>query len=224
MATDSHQEKEVQNLYRVRYTVLELLSDRGYAVMEDDTDLQLSREEFERRFETNANRDWLTMLKQKQNDPTDQIYVFFPDEVRGKALGVKPIAAKAARMERDGVNRALIILQTGLTPYARQAVERVNDAGRFRIEVFLENELLINITKHQLVPEHVVLSPEEKRMLLSRYKLKESQLPRIQKTDPIARYFGLTQGMVVKITRPSEVSWIILRSIFFCASLTILNM
>lgn len=43
-----------------------------------------------------------------------------------------------------------------------------------------------------------MLTPEEKVEILQRYKLKESQLMRIQASDPVARYFGLKRGQVQK--------------------------
>lgn len=196
-------EQEISRLFRIRRTILEMLRDRGYVVLDSEEDLKMDRETFGRAFiAASGSRESLTMLKQKADDPSDQIYVFFPEEAKGKALGVKPIAMKAERMEKDTVYRSIVVLQTGLTPHAKQAVERLSVGQRFRMEIFFENELLVNITQHVLVPKHELLSDEDKNALLKRYKLKESQLPRIQRSDPIARYYGLVQGDVVKITRP----------------------
>lgn len=69
---------------------------------------------------------------------------------------------------------------------------------------FQETELLVNITHHVLVPSHTVLSEADKRALLARYRVRDAQLPRIQAADPVARYFGLARGQVVRIVRPSE--------------------
>jgi DNA-directed RNA polymerase I, II, and III subunit RPABC1 len=105
-------------------------------------------------------------------------------------------------MKEQGVSRAILVVQQGMTSVAKQAL--ATPEFSFRMEHFQESELLVNITQHQLVPKHVVLTQEEKTTLLKKYKLKETQLPRIQMQDPVARYYGLSRGQVVKIIRPSE--------------------
>lgn len=41
-------------------------------------------------------------------------------------------------------------------------------APKYTLEQFLEAELMVNITEHELVPEHVVMNNEEKTELLAR--------------------------------------------------------
>jgi DNA-directed RNA polymerases I, II, and III subunit RPABC1 len=81
-----------------------------------------------------------------------------------------------------------------------EAVPKMN----FSFNVFFEVELVVNITEHEIVPRHRLLSLEEKRDLLVKYMVKDDQLPRILITDPVAKYCGLRRGDVVEIERESE--------------------
>ncbi|KAE8294355.1 DNA-directed RNA polymerases I, II, and III subunit RPABC1 [Larimichthys crocea] len=169
-------EEETYRLWKIRKTIMQLCHDRGYLVTQDELDQTL--DEFKSQFgdkpsEGRPRRTDLTVLVAHNDDPTDQMFVFFPEEPK-----------------------------MGMTPSAKQSL--VDMAPKYILEQFLQQELLINITEHELVPEHIVMTKEEVTELLARYKLKESQLPRIQAGDPVARYFGLKRGQVVKIIRPSE--------------------
>ncbi|KAI8773152.1 DNA-directed RNA polymerases I II and III subunit RPABC1 [Biomphalaria glabrata] len=195
-------QQETYKLWRIRKTVMQLCHDRGYLVTQEELDQTLDG--FKAQFgdkpsERKPSRSDLIVLVAHNDDPTDQMFVFFPDESK---VGIKTIKTYCQRMQEENIMRAIIVVQQGMTPSAKQAL--VEMAPKYILEQFIESELLINITEHMLVPEHKVMTPEEKVELLNRYKLKESQLPRIQQGDPVARYFGLKRGQVVKIIRPSE--------------------
>jgi DNA-directed RNA polymerase I, II, and III subunit RPABC1 len=105
-------------------------------------------------------------------------------------------------MITQNIMNAILIYQKSLTPSANKVTQEM--APKYHIELFQEAELLVNITKHVLVPQHIVLAADEKKTLLAKYKVRDNQLPRIQPSDPVARYYGLKRGQVVKIIRPSE--------------------
>uniref|UniRef100_A0A2P2I0E3 DNA-directed RNA polymerases I, II, and III subunit RPABC1 n=1 Tax=Hirondellea gigas TaxID=1518452 RepID=A0A2P2I0E3_9CRUS len=193
---------ETYKLWRIRKTIMQLCHDRGYLVTQEE--LEQTLEQFKEQFgnkpsERRPARSDLIVLVAHNDDPTDQMFVFFPDE--GK-VGVRTIKTYCTRMQEENIQRAVIVVQSGMSFSAKQAL--VDMAPKYILEQFLESELLINIMEHDLVPEHVVMTPEEKQELLTRYKLKDNQLMRIQQGDPVARYFGLKRGQVVKIIRSSE--------------------
>ncbi|KAH9589101.1 RNA polymerase [Trypanosoma melophagium] len=74
------------------------------------------------------------------------------------------------------------------------------------IQLFEEEALAYNIARHETVPPHVVLSPEETRTFLQSRRLTLAQLPRILDDDPMVAYLGLTRGSVVRIMRESKES------------------
>uniref|UniRef100_A0A7N0V635 Uncharacterized protein n=1 Tax=Kalanchoe fedtschenkoi TaxID=63787 RepID=A0A7N0V635_KALFE len=187
---------ELHRLWRIRRTVMEMLKDRGYFV--DDNDINMSKQQLVNKYGENLKREDLVMTKAKLTS-SDQIFIFFPEEAK---VGVKTIKTYTNRMKSENVFRAILVVQQNLTPFARTCLSEI--ASKFHLEVFQEAELLINIKDHVLVPEHQVLSDVDKKNLLIRYTVKETQLPRIQVTDPVARYYGLKRGQVVRIIRPSE--------------------
>lgn len=112
-----------------------------------------------------------------------------------------PIFSFMNLMVENGANRGILIVGGRFSNLAKTMLA---DVSPLLVEYFRQEEVIIDITEHELVPEHVVLSPAEKSALLERYKLRETQLPRIQAGDPVARYYGMQRGQVVKIIRPSE--------------------
>ena len=61
----------------------------------------------------------------------------------------------------------------------------------------------IDVLKHELVPEHIILSDKEAKEVLKKYNVSIDQLPRIFDTDPVVRAIGAKPGQIIKIIRRS---------------------
>ncbi len=60
-----------------------------------------------------------------------------------------------------------------------------------------------NVLKHEMVPEHVVISDQEVQNLLTRYNIELRQLPKILVTDAACKEIGAKKDDVIKIVRRS---------------------
>jgi DNA-directed RNA polymerase I, II, and III subunit RPABC1 len=126
----------------------------------------------------------------------DIVVVFLIDE----SIGMKTIEFVDATMNSMNCSHYIVIYPMVLTSLAKKTMDKF----KHRIEYFSHDELKINLMGHELMPKVIVLTTEEKNDLLHSVRITESQLPKIQSTDPMARYFGLTKGDVIRVIRKSE--------------------
>lgn len=197
MSDDSHETEEIRKFYKAYRTVNEMLIHRGYNVPSED--LNKTFEDFHQEYKEKGSREHFSIYCSHSTNSSNTILVFFPEDLK---LGIPTIKKICEIMDNNDVVRGIVVMRVEVTAFARRALERINSS--FQLETFKQSELMINITNHTLVPKHEILSDKEKKDLLKQYSLKESQLPRIQKLDPVSRYFGAKPGQVFKIIRKSE--------------------
>lgn len=56
---------------------------------------------------------------------------------------------------------------------------------------------------HEMVPKHVILTEDERKVLLQKYNIQPEWLPLVKASDPVVRAIGGKPGDIVKILRKS---------------------
>ncbi|KAK1923017.1 RNA polymerase Rpb5, C-terminal domain-containing protein [Papiliotrema laurentii] len=193
-------DRELARLYRVTRTVHEMLADRGYNV-DDKWGANNPFHYFQEQHGSggSADRNSMCFSADHLTDAGDRVYVYFCAEKSVSKASIKTFIGSVERMQ---AKRGILIHPDKLSSVAGKAIQEMQ--AEFNLEAFKEADLLVNITQHFLVPKHTIMKPEEKTALLKRYRLKDTQLPRIMKDDPVAKYYGMKRGQVMKIERSSE--------------------
>ena len=193
---DEMNKDDLSRLFKVWKTIKKMMEVRGYEKDNEKIDYD----------------DWISKIRKEKImkgifrkkdviDPNKKIilyYQYFPDQ----KVNTDYIKQYLNLMRETKVNSGIIIISGKLSQQAKQKLQEINQ--ELQVEIFTVNELVVNITEHELVPKYILLSKEDKEILLKRYKIKENQLPKILVTDPVARFLGLKRGDVVKIIRNSE--------------------
>ena len=80
--------------------------------------------------------------------------------------------------------------------------EFVNDLlirKNYYVQVFGLENFLINVSHHQFVPKHTVLSKQETQDVLTKYNCTNKNIPTIKRDDAQAKYIGLRPKQICKI-------------------------
>jgi len=114
-----------------------------------------------------------------------------------RVVGVAYVNRLEKAMKAAGVEKGIIVANCRYTYAAKR------NSRKYGIELIPRIFPSFNIFKHKLVPKHEILSPEEAKELLEKYRVKPYQLPVIKASDIAAIAIGAKLGDILKITRNS---------------------
>jgi len=163
---------EMSRLANVHKTLLEMFAQRGY----HDVD------------STEENRILAVT--------TDGTQVCAYSNIIQK-LNADTIKSYIASLQSASISHGLLVFDGTVTPIVKNIVENLPDL-QMNIELFAADDLQYNITEHKLVPKHILMSKEEILAFKKKFGVK---IPKMLRSDPISRFYGLQKGDIVKVIR-----------------------
>ena len=147
----------------------EMLTQREYEIIEDE-------------------EDKIIALK----PDGDQMLVFFSDSPK---FNVKNIQVYISLMNELQIFHAIIVYKDGVTAFTKKAIDQ---SIEMKFELFAEEDLQYNITKHRYQPKFEKLSLDDAIILKKQFG---NNFPIIRKEDPISRFYNYQRGDVIKVIR-----------------------
>ena len=184
----------LDHVARVHTVVLEMCRDRGYDIESLRKQMGLTAEEMGQLIDNNvSNLRPLWFIVTKGPVATAVVYSVLP--------WVDASAAIGQYLDQEAVPKCLFIYVGGPTTSCRSEHRVINDV---EIDIYDFSQFLINPTKHSLVPKHTILSSTEKARVLAELRVTEAQIPLIQASDPIMRWYDAKPGDLIRVMRTSS--------------------
>lgn len=112
-------------------------------------------------------------------------------------FNVKSMGEYVSLMNELEVTHGIIIYKNTVTAMTKKTIEQ---SSKIRLEMFMDEDLQYNITKHRLQPKFEKLDFVEAENFKEKYGYK---YPTLRRDDPISRFLDYQRGDVVKVTRNS---------------------
>jgi DNA-directed RNA polymerase subunit H (RpoH/RPB5) len=196
---------EIERLWKAWITVMEMLIDRKYKIEED---YMMSLEDFEYWVCGNTDTAGSTMsavsaARKIMHDTLSSSSGTYISIFWTELMGISDVQEMVEIMKSEGIKHAIAIHNSKITPHAAMTL-RLLRVQKIIIEIFSENELQYNITRHEFVPKHIICSTETKKSIFQSYNIDANKIVKILSTDPVIRYMGAVKGQLIKIIRQSD--------------------
>jgi len=183
-------------LYKSRKIILDIMKIRGYDVV-DHTDFNINNIQA---MYSNKQMDMLLV----NHDTDKKIYIKYN---LNKKLGPKilyEIIDDLYEMDEILTNddNLLIITKDRVNDTQKKLLTEFYDKDNKFINIFNINDYLFNILNNDLVPEHKILTKEQKNEIMKEYNMKtDYEFPQISRFDPAALAIGIRPNEVCEILR-----------------------
>lgn len=203
--------KITEYLFNSRKIILQMLEGRGYDISDyknftkDDIGNMLS--DFNKNKESHELGTLDILVK---NNEKKKIYVKYNLDKFKQSKGITKLITDIYENVLT-TSDTLIFINSGrilLKNPKDNKVEEYNNINlrkKYFVQFFGIENLLFNVSHHETVPKHIILSNEEIKDLITQYNItKEKQISLIRREDPMAKYIGMKPGNVCKIIYPSK--------------------
>lgn len=205
-------DSNINSLEKIRNNAIDMLIERKYDKKTLENLHTFDHTDFIKAYKNNSIN---INVKHETKDEVAIVYFYNYREKRLKREDINMIidSIKVDMEDKYNYNLILVVKEKPHSLILKR-IDSINnndddddiDLKNLNVEIFYHHELIINITKHERVPKHIVLSEEEKNNILSIYKCNKEQIPQYAVNDPLVKYYGLKNGEMCKIIRKSKTS------------------
>ena len=205
--TSQNSSAVISTIYNSRKIVLELMETQGYNV-DDYSNFSIN--------EVNSmkqNNQLDMLLEKKEEDIVtknkNKIYIRYYLGKTIKASNLQDMIDDLFNLEviLKKEDTLFIIIKNEPNETLINELKHIWESDGIFIVIENIKRLQYNILKHELVPQHIVLSEIEVDEIMKKYNITDKiQFPGISRFDPVAKVIGLRPGQVCRIIRPSKTS------------------
>jgi DNA-directed RNA polymerase subunit H (RpoH/RPB5) len=183
-----------QQIIDVKTTIVKMFINRGFINQENKDKyikklIETENDDMEFILQLDIEKNYNTEIKNKK------VYIKIFDYKISSINKTSPIGEFISKYEKE---YKFLVVQD-ISTRAQDMV----DSYETQVEIFKFNKLQSDITEHDYVPQHVILTKEEGDKVLEAYRARKRDMPLIRSNDPVAKYYNVKPGEIVKIFRPS---------------------